>query len=287
MGRLEGRVAIITGGARGVGAAVTRLFAAEGASIVIADMLVNEGEALAGELGDRVIFIRTDVSCKQDWKTLLEQTTLQFGSPDILVNNAAIQRFSSILDCDEDEFRRLLDVNLIGTFLGLSVVGREMVCARRGAIVNVSSVDGMRGANGYAAYSTSKWGVRGLSKVAAMEFGPRGVRVNSVHPGGVYTAMGNPVGASVEEFDKGFGMAPLQRSGRVNEIAMAILYLASEEASYVCGAELVVDGGWTAGVFNPGLSGAPEDAEYGLRGTMNELSVQLNDALSGTQSERR
>lgn len=280
MGRLDDRIAIITGGARGMGAETVRLFAGEGAKVVIADMLAEEGRALADEIGDAALFLRTDVSRKEDWAALLEKTQARFGTPDVLVNNAAVQRFRSILECEDDEFRSVLNINLVGAFLGLKIVGGEMVRARRGSIINISSVDGLRGANGYAAYSTSKWGVRGLTKVAAMEFGPRGVRVNSVHPGGVYTLMGNPGGASVEDIDQGFGMVPLQRSGRVYEVSRASLFLASDEASYICGAELAVDGGWSAGIYNPGLSGEPGDSDYGSRSEAHALSAQLDAALA-------
>jgi len=161
-----------------------------------------------------------------------------------------------------------------------------MVARRRGAIVNISSVDGMRGANGYAAYSTSKWGVRGLTKVAALEFGPRGVRVNSVHPGGVYTAMGNPVDNAQADVDKGFTMVPAQRIGVASEIAAASLFLASDEASYVMGAELAVDGGWMAGIYNGMLSGAPEDEGYGGRTEGHPISSFMDDALKAKAETR-
>ncbi len=280
MGRLQDKIAIVTGGARGMGAETVRAFAAEGAHVVIADMLVDEGRSLAAELGDAALFIRTDISREEAWLALLAGTKERFGAPDILINNAAVQRFKSILECGVDDFRSVLDINLVGVFLGLKIVGGDMVRRKRGAIVNISSVDGLRGANGYAAYSTSKWGVRGLTKVAAMEFGPRGVRVNSVHPGGVYTVMGNPTDAPVDMIDQGFGMVPLQRTGRANEIAMASLFLASDEASYVCGAELAVDGGWTAGIYNSMLSGAPEDSEYGSRVGVHELNAHFDAALA-------
>lgn len=280
MGRLTGKTAIVTGGARGMGEATVRLFAQEGAKVVIADMLGDDGQALADELGDAALFHKTDVSREEDWNALLKAAE-SFGTPDILVNNAAVQRFRSILECEADEFRNVLDINLLGTFLGLKIVGREMVRKRRGSIVNISSVDGMRGANGYAAYSTSKWGVRGLTKVAAMEFGPRGVRVNSVHPGAVLTVMGNPTGAPVESIDQGLGSAvPLQRMGRAHEVANASLFLASDEASYVCGAEIAVDGGWVAGIYNMMLSGAPDDADYGVRETVHDLNAHFDAALA-------
>jgi 3alpha(or 20beta)-hydroxysteroid dehydrogenase len=280
MGRLEGKIAIVTGGARGMGSATIRLFAEEGARVVIADVLTDQGAALAEELGEAALFHRTNISQEEEWRGLLQATEERFGSPDVLVNNAAVQRFRSILECEAEDFRRVLDINLVGTFLGLKIIGGAMVQRRKGSIVNISSVDGMRGANGYVGYSTSKWGVRGLTKVAAVEFGPRGVRVNSVHPGGVYTDMGNPTGAPVEVIDQGFGMVPLQRTGRPHEVAMASLFLAGDEASYICGAEIAVDGGWTAGIYNDMLSGAPGDAGYGARETVHDLNAQFDAALS-------
>lgn len=260
-----------------MGAETARLFLREGAKVVIADLI--DGEALASELGPNAIFMKIDVSKQGDWLALLELTERTFGIPDILINNAAIQRFSAVLECDVEDFRQVLDVNLVGTFLGLKIIGGAMVRNRRGAIVNISSVDGMRGANGYAAYSSSKWGARGLTKVAALEFGPRGVRVNSVHPGGVYTAMGNPVDRAQEDVNKGFGMVPAQRIGLAEEIAAASLFLASDEASYVIGAELSVDGGWMAGFYNTMLAGSPEDSDYGTRTGAHSLSSFMDDAL--------
>jgi len=280
MNRLQGRIAIVTGGARGMGEATVRAFVNQGASVVIADMLATEGEALARDLGEAAVFSRTDISRQEDWTSLLATAQEKFGMPDILVNNAAIQRFRSLLETELADFRQVLDINLLGTFLGLKIVGGEMVRQRRGAIVNISSVDGMRGANGYAAYSTSKWGVRGITKVAALEFGPRGVRVNSVHPGGINTVMGNPTGAPVEAIDQGFGtLVPLGRSGQPHEIAMATVFLASDEASYINGAELTVDGGWIAGFYNTMLSGAPEDKDYGTNASIHAIGAQLDAAL--------
>lgn len=285
MGRLNGKVAVVTGAARGMGEATARLFASEGAKVVIADVL--DGEDLARELGPNVFFQKLDVSQPDDWQELLQRTEQTFGVPDVLVNNAAIQRFRSLLECEIGDFRQVLDVNLVGTFLGLKIVGGAMVRNRKGAIVNISSVDGMRGANGYAAYSTSKWGVRGLTKVAALEFGPRSVRVNSVHPGGVYTTMGNPVDTAREEIDKGFGtLVPAGRIGLAHEIAAASLFLASDEASYIIGAELAVDGGWTAGFYNMMMSGSPEDSDYGLRTETHGVTRFMDDALQAKAGTR-
>lgn len=285
MGRLEGKIAIVTGGARGMGEATVRRFVAEGAQTLIVDR-VSDGEALAAELGTAARYCSADISSEADWVRALAECEGAFGTPDILVNNAAIMRFRSILECDPADFREVLDVNLLGTFLGLKTVGQAMVKKNRGSIVNISSVDGLRGANGYAAYSASKWGVRGLTKVASLEFGPRGVRVNSVHPGGIWTAMGNPADTPVDEINKGFGLVPAQRMGHSEEVAAATAFLASDEASYIMGAELAVDGGWTAGIYNPMLAGSPDDLDYGKRDETHGIAAYLDDAFRAKQGKR-
>jgi 3alpha(or 20beta)-hydroxysteroid dehydrogenase len=263
MGRLDGKVAIVTGAARGMGEATARAFVAEGARVLVADVLEEEGRALSDELGDAACFCRLDVSSEESWATALTAAESALGPVNVLVNNAAINDFRSLLDYDKQSFQRVLDVNLLGTMLGLRYVGEAMVRRRSGAIVNIGSVDGTRGANGYSAYVTSKWAVRGLTRAAAMEFGPRGVRVNAVLPGGVYTAMGNPNGLSVEQINRGYTNMPLQRVGMPGEIAQASVFLASDQASYICGTELVVDGGWIAGIYHPHFPGAPGDQGYG------------------------
>jgi 3alpha(or 20beta)-hydroxysteroid dehydrogenase len=191
MGRLEGKVAIITGGARGMGAATSRLFAQEGARVAITDVLEDAGAKLAGELGDTSRFYKHDVTSEADWARIVERVEADIGNIDILVNNAGILLFKSLLQTSLAEYERVLRVNLMGTFLGIKAVAPGMIARGKGAIVNISSVDGMKGANGLGAYSSSKWGVRGLTRVAALELGHKGVRVNSVHPGGVDTVMTN------------------------------------------------------------------------------------------------
>ena len=263
MGRLDGKVAIVTGAARGMGEATARAFVAEGARVLVADVLEEEGRALTAELGEAARFCRLDVSSEESWAAALAAAESTLGPVDVLVNNAAINDFRSLLDYDKQSFQRVLDVNLLGTMLGIRYVGEAMVRRRSGAIVNIGSVDGTRGANGYSAYVTSKWAVRGLTRAAAMEFGPRGVRVNAVLPGGVYTAMGNPNGLSVEQINRGYTNVPLQRVGMPGEIAQASVFLASDQASYICGTELVVDGGWITGIYHPHFPGAPGDQGYG------------------------
>ena len=257
MNRLAGKTAIITGGARGMGAATCRLFVEQGAKVAIADMLETEGRALATELGDAARFYPHDVTSEESWAALVRNVAKDLGAVDVLVNNAGVLLFKTLLDTSLADYERVLKVNLVGEFLGIKAVAPGMVERGRGSIVNLSSVDGMKGANGLAAYASSKWGVRGLTKVAAMELGHRGVRVNSVHPGGVDTAMGNPGQRSREQVNQGFTNIALQRVGEPSEVAAATLFLASDESSYMVGAEIVVDGGMTAGHYYVGMPGAP------------------------------
>ncbi|AZI34913.1 putative oxidoreductase [Caenibius tardaugens NBRC 16725] len=257
MGRLSGKVAIVTGGARGMGAATVRLFVAEGARVAITDVLDAEGNALAAELGDAARFYHQDVTSEAGWAEVVKQTEADLGPVDVLVNNAGILMFKSLLATSLEEYERVLRVNLVGEFLGIKAVAPGMIARGKGSIVNVSSVDGMKGANSLGAYASSKWGVRGLTKVAAMELGHRGIRVNSVHPGGVDTAMTNHNNASRETVNERFTNVPLQRVGGPEEVAAASLFLASDDASYMTGAEIVVDGGMTIGVYYEGFPGAP------------------------------
>ncbi|MFC4250711.1 glucose 1-dehydrogenase [Sinimarinibacterium flocculans] len=257
MGRLQNKVTIVTGGARGMGAATARLFAAEGAKVVIADLLDADGAALAAEIGDSARFVRHDVTDETSWQQLIGTAESSFGAIDVLVNNAGILMFKTIAETARAEFQRVLDVNLVGCFLGTKLVGARMTERGRGSIVNISSVDGMKAANGLSAYNASKWAVRGFTKAAAMEFGHKGVRVNSVHPGGIDTAMGNPYAEAKAEVNKRYGMVPMQRVGEPVEVAYTSLFLASDESSYLCGAEIAVDGGMLCGQYYVGFPGAP------------------------------
>ncbi len=257
MARLQNKIAIVTGGARGMGAATVRLFVAEGARVVIADVLDDDGSKLAAELGDRALFMHHDVTDEASWARVIEATQSNFGAIDILVNNAGVLLFRTLAETSKSDFEKVLAVNLVGTFLGVKLVGAQMVARKRGSIVNISSVDGMKAANGLGAYCSSKWGSRGLTKVAAMEYGHQGVRVNSVHPGGVDTAMGNPYGESREQVNKRYTMVPLQRVADPIEIARTSLFLASDDSSYLCGAEIAVDGGMLTGQYYVGFPGAP------------------------------
>lgn len=257
MARLEGKVAIVTGAAQGMGAATARLFAAEGAKVVLCDILEDAGKKTAAEIGGDAVFMKLDVRDDAQWEKTVTETVSRFGKLDILINNAAVVHFSAIEDMPAADIERVLAINVIGTMLGAKHAAREMVKARKGVIVNISSVDGLRGCNGLSAYTASKWAVRGLSKSLAFELGPRGIRVCTVHPGGVNTMMGNPAGLTGDTLNKDYGGVPLQRIGEPEEIARASLFIASDEASYISGAELAVDGGWSAGYYQSVLPGAP------------------------------
>lgn len=257
MGRLQGKVAIITGGARGMGAETAKLFASEGASVVITDILAEEGGALARQIGEKALFVRHDVRNEDEWKNVAAQAQARFGRIDVLVNNAAIVHFAAIEQLVKEDIERVLGINVVGTLLGIKTIGPVLKAQGKGAIINISSIDGLRGCNGLSAYTASKWAVRGLTKSAALEYGPHGVRINSIHPGGVDTVMGNPTGRPDAELNKDYTAVPLQRIGKPEEIASASLFLASDDASYVSGAELSVDGGWCAGYYQPALPGAP------------------------------
>lgn len=249
-GRLEGKVAIVTGAAQGQGEAEARRFVAEGAKVVVADVSDEKGEALAAELGDAAMFVHLDVTDQEQWANVVVQTESAFGPVSVLVNNAGILVFGATQRLDPDDFRRSLDVNLTGTFLGLQAVYRSMRTAGGGSIINISSFGGMTGLPMLPAYVAAKWGVRGLTKTAAMDFARANIRVNSVHPGGVDTPMTQaPDGTSTD--DAPFNLTlPIKRHARPEEIANMVLFLASDEASYCTGAEFIVDGGGVCGLHN-------------------------------------
>ena len=249
-GRLDGKVAIITGAARGQGEAEARLFVAEGASVVLTDVLTDGVQAVAASLGERAAAMAHDVVDEDAWGRVVDLATSRFGGVDVLVNNAAIHWIRPLLEETADDIRRIVDVNLIGPVLGMQAVVPAMQARGGGAIVNISSLAGQSGFWGHGAYGSTKWGLRGLSRVAAVELGPLGIRVNSVYPGMIDTAMLPPAG------DPGTDAArtahlPLSRVGQPSEIAEAVLYLASDASAYTTGAELVVDGGSYAGRVPP------------------------------------
>jgi 3alpha(or 20beta)-hydroxysteroid dehydrogenase len=240
-GRLHGKVAIITGAARGQGEAHARRFVAEGARVLLADVLDEVGTAVAADLGEAAAYRRLDVSLQPDWDAAVQDATKRFGGVDILVNNAAIHHVRPLEQETEAEFERILRVNLIGAFLGMQVVIPAMRARGGGAIVNISSTAGMRGYFGHGAYGASKWGLRGLTKVAAVELGPDHIRVNSVHPGPIRTDMMPQDEASLERFRS----HPLGRHGEPEEVSELVIFLASEASSFVTGTEHVIDGGST------------------------------------------
>ncbi|OHT22224.1 MULTISPECIES: glucose 1-dehydrogenase [Edaphosphingomonas] len=257
MRRLENKVAIVTGGARGIGEGIVRRFVAEGARVVIADVLDDAGRALAAELGDVAAYEHLDVTSRADWDRVIAAAEARFGRIDSLVNNAGIIVFKGLDDLSEAEMRRIIDVNLMGVMIGTQAVIPAIERAGGGSIINMSSADGISGANALTAYCASKFGVRGFTKAAALELGPRGIRVNSIHPGGIYTPLANPTGVPRADYDRNFRIYPAQRAGDPADIGAAAAYLASDDAAYCIGTELSVDGGLNAGHYYMGMPGAP------------------------------
>jgi 3alpha(or 20beta)-hydroxysteroid dehydrogenase len=248
-GRLAGKVALITGAARGQGEAEARLFAAEGARVVLGDVLSDQVAAVAADIGpDRAIAMAMDVTVAADWQAALSAAEETFGGLDILINNAAIHWIRAIVDEDPDDVLRLLGVNLVGPLLGIKLATPLLAARPGGAIVSISSLAGHRGPPGHAAYGASKWGLRGVMKVAAVELGPLGIRVNTILPGPIETMMlpPDPTGQP----DR-FGYVPLGRAGQPSEVAETALFLASDAAAYITGAEIAIDGGSSTGQVDP------------------------------------
>jgi 3alpha(or 20beta)-hydroxysteroid dehydrogenase len=246
MRRLEGKIAIVTGAAQGMGAAHASKLVDAGASVLLADIIDDAGQRQADSLGAAARFAHLDVTSADDWKLALKAAMDAFGLPNILVNNAGINSATKdqIVNLTTKEFMHTIDVNLHGTFLGLKIVGGEMVSRRKGgSIINVSSVGGLNGAADSAAYVASKWGVRGLSKTAAIEFGGAGVRVNTICPGLIDTPM-IQTDTLPDLFRRNYGA--LGRIGTAEEIAALVVFLASDESSFSTGAEFVADGGRSA-----------------------------------------
>ncbi|NVK44007.1 MAG: glucose 1-dehydrogenase [Oceanospirillaceae bacterium] len=242
-GLLEGKVALITGGARGMGEAEARLFVAEGARVVIADVLDDEGAALADSLGENALYRHLDVSDEANWAALVTDIEEVYGGLDILVNNAGILRFGGIAETSLEDYLQVVNINQVGCFLGIRSVIAPMQKRGGGAIVNISSVDGMKGSAGLVSYASSKWAVRGITKVAAAELGAIGIRINSVHPGGIQTAMtpspeDSPLSAAF------VSRLPLPRIGQPEDVARTVLFLASDQSAYTTGCEFPVDGGY-------------------------------------------
>jgi 3alpha(or 20beta)-hydroxysteroid dehydrogenase len=251
MGRLDGKVALITGGARGMGKSHARHFVAEGAKVVLGDVLDDKGAELADELGaENCRYLHHDVTSEEQWAAAVAAATDTFGTLNVLVNNAGILRNKRIADMTLAEFRQVIEVNLIGEWLGVKSVIGPMTTSGGGSIINISSVEGFTGAAGMSAYSASKFGIRGVTRSAAQELGKHGIRVNSVHPGGIMTTMTATAFESFTEVSDGAGFMrslPISRFARSAEVSPLVVYLASDESSYCTGSEFVVDGGMLSG----------------------------------------
>ena len=243
MKRLDGKVAIITGGARGMGAGHVRKFIEEGAKVVFTDILEKEGQALAEEMGKNAKFVKQDVTKAADWDHVVAVAEETYGPVNILVNNAGINMTKQFMDVTEEEYRRILDINQVSVFLGIKAVIPSMRKTEGGSIVNISSMNGLVG--GSVGYTDSKFAVRGITKSAALAFAKEGIRVNSVHPGAIETPM--IVQEDNKEIIKAWAKTlPLQRFGKPEDVSNLVVFLASDEAAYSTGSEFVIDGGVTA-----------------------------------------
>lgn len=253
MGRLNDKVALISGGARGQGEAEARRFVAEGARVVLGDVLETECRAVVESLGEAARGLRLDVTQEEDWARAVATAEDAFGRLDVLVNNAGIVRTGFLEETSLADYRAVIEVNQVGTFLGMRAVVPAMRESGGGSIINISSNAGIEGVQGVIGYVASKWAIRGMTKTAALELGRYGIRVNSVHPGGVATPM---IGAddfdSVDQ-DAVWSAQPIPRVGQPEEIANLVLFLASDESSYSTGSEFVADGGGLAGSTGRGV----------------------------------
>ncbi len=247
--RLEGKVALISGGARGMGAAEARLFASEGAKVAIADILEDEGQSLAAEIADSggdAIFIRLDVTSEADWKRAVEKVVTALGKLDILVNNAGIYRGGTVEETSDADWRLTFDINARGVFLGTKAAIPAMKAAGGGSIVNISSVAGLVGSSVSTAYNASKGAVRLLTKSTAVQYAKDGIRANSVHPGLIDTSMIDLVFQGRNIRGERIRAVPLGNLGAPEDVAYGVLFLASDESSFMTGSELVIDGGLSA-----------------------------------------
>ncbi|MHA6260054.1 glucose 1-dehydrogenase [Sporosarcina sp. CAU 1771] len=243
MNRLEGKVAIVTGAAQGMGATHVKRFVEEGAKVVFTDINEEKGLALEKELGENSKFVKHDVTNAADWKTVVDTTEETFGAIDILVNNAGISMNKSLLEMTEEQYRTIVNINQVSVFLGMKATAPSMMKAEKGSIINISSMNGLVG--GAVGYTDTKFAVRGMTKAAALQLGQNGIRVNSVHPGVIETPMiseGDAVEA-IKEFSKHI---PMRRIAKPEEVTNLVLFLASDESSYSTGSEFVIDGGLTA-----------------------------------------
>jgi 3alpha(or 20beta)-hydroxysteroid dehydrogenase len=241
MARVTGKVALISGAARGMGASHARVLVAEGAKVVIGDLLDAEGEALAAELGDSARYVHLDVTVYDDWEAAVKVAVEAFGGLDILVNNAGIANFAPIEDYTVQQWDKIIAINLTGVFYGIKAAIEPLKRSGKGSIVNVSSTAGIQGFEALPGYNAAKFGVRGLTKNAALDLGRYNIRVNSVHPGNIRTPM-------TEGLDVNQNHVALHRIGEPIELSNLVLFLASDESSFSTGAEFIADGGETAGL---------------------------------------
>ena len=245
--RLAGKVALITGGARGQGAAEAGLFVAQGATVVITDVLDADGASTASALGSTCTYLHHDVTQEADWKSVVDSIVEEHGRIDVLVNNAGVFQRGGVMDAMHDVWHRTIAVNQTGVYFGMATVAPFMVAQKSGSIVNISSVAGLQGAAGFTAYCASKWAVRGMTKGVAKELAPFGVRVNSVHPGIIDTAMLDTFAAFGDGISESLRQRiPMGRFAEAVEVGELVLFLASDESRYSTGSEFVVDGGWTS-----------------------------------------
>jgi 3alpha(or 20beta)-hydroxysteroid dehydrogenase len=252
MGRLDGKVALITGAVGGQGAVEARLFVAEGARVVLADVIDEPGRKLAVELGAAARYEHLDVASERDWTRVMAALMAAHGRLDVLVNNAGILRTAPLEHTSLDDYMAVIRVNQVGVFLGMRAAVEPMRASGGGSIVNISSNAGLQGVQGVVGYVASKWAVRGMTKTAALELGRYGIRVNSVHPGPVDTPMiAIPEFESVDR-DGLYRSLPIPRMARPEEIARLVLFLASDESSYSTGSEFIADGGISAGLPQAG-----------------------------------
>jgi len=250
--RLAGKVALISGGARGMGASHAKALAAEGAKVVCGDVLDAEGEGVAKDIGDAARYVHLDVTKPNEWESAVATAVAAFGTLNVLVNNAGIINVGTVEDYDLGEWQRIIDINLTGVFLGMRASVKAMREAGGGSMINISSIEGLAGTMMTHGYTAAKFGVRGITKSAAMELGQWGIRVNSVHPGLVRTPM-------VAGIPEDMFQTALDRAAEPIEVSNLVVYLASDESSYSTGSEFVVDGGCVAGLGHKDFSAVAEE----------------------------